>query len=260
VSCKITAEDIRESLRKKFTRPEWALFFEVGNGTGGNLRRWADALAMNMYPSRGLAIVGFEIKVSRTDLRKELEQPKKAEAVGCFCNQWYLVVPKGLINDTDIIPAAWGILEYNNGLLRQTKKPNELSCQPVTKEFVAAILRRDDEAYVKNIAQQVEKFSEQRISELRQHHKEILEKERESMRERHKQLLESIKSFEKISGIQISTYNGEELGKAVKIVQQIGTTGSYNTLEIVRRNMQSFLAVTDKVIQEQNIQLEEWHG
>lgn len=247
---KVTAEDIRESLRKKFTRPEWALFFEVGNGTAGNLKRWADALAMNMYPSRGLAIVGFEIKVSRNDLKKELEQPKKAEAVGCFCNQWYLVVPKGLINDTDIIPAAWGILEYNNGSLRQTKKPSELSCQPVTKEFMAAILRRDDEAYAKNIAQQVESISEQRINELRQFHEEQLEKERESMKERHKQLRESINEFEKISGIQINSYNGEELGKAVEIVQQLGKTGSYNLLNTVRRNMERFLTETEQIVQD----------
>lgn len=245
---KVTAEDIRESLRNKFTRPEWALFFEVGNGTGGNLRRWADAVAMNMYPSRGLAIVGFEIKVSRNDLKKELEQPKKAEAVGCFCNQWYLVVPKGLINDTDIIPAAWGILEYHEGKLRQSKKPSELDCQPITKSFMAAILRRDDEAYAKNIAKQVESLSEQRISELRQYHKEQLEKERESMSDRHKQLLKSISDFEKISGIRISTYNGEELGKAVQIVQQIGLTGSYNALDTVRHNMQRFLTDTEQII------------
>ncbi|SFM09656.1 hypothetical protein [Pelosinus propionicus] len=250
MSEKITAEDIRESLRKRFTRPEWALFFEVGNGTAGNLKRWADALAMNMYPSRGLAIVGFEIKVSRNDLKKELEQPKKAEAVGCFCNQWYLVVPKGLINGTDIIPAAWGILEYNNGSLRQTKKPSELSCQPITKEFVAAILRRDDEAHAKNIAQQVQSLSEQRITELRQRHEENLKAERERMSERHKQLWQSIKDFEKISGIRINSYNGEELGKAVEILQKIGITGSYSHLKAVRRNMEMFLTETEKIIQD----------
>jgi hypothetical protein len=250
MSDKVTAEEIRESLRKKFTRPEWALFFEVGNGTAGNLKRWADALAMNMYPSRGLAIVGFEIKVSRNDLKKELEQPKKAEAVGCFCNHWYLVVPKGLIKDTDIIPAAWGILEYNNGSLRQTKKPDKLSCQPITKEFVAAILRREDEAYAKNIAQQVESLSEQRITELRQKHEENLKAERERMSERHNALRESIKSFEEISGIPINTYNGENLGKAVKIVQQIGLTESYSLLGTVRRNMQQFLTDTEQIVQD----------
>ena len=250
MSIKVTAQDIRESLRKSFTRPEWALFFEVGNGTGSSLKRWADALAMNMYQSRGLAIVGFEIKVSRNDLKKELVQPNKAEAVGCFCNHWYLVVPKGLIKDTDIIPAAWGILEYSEGSLRQTQKPGKLICQPVTKEFVAAILRRDDEAYEKKIKQLATSLSEKKISEIEKCHEENLKKEREKMKERHKQLLESISAFEEISGIRISSYDGADLGKAVRIVQQIGITGSYSTLEIVRRNMQRFLTETDQIVQD----------
>lgn len=53
--------EVKSLLRARFCSPEWAIFFEVGDGTGSAQRRWADAVAMNMYPSRGL-----EIQVSKS--------------------------------------------------------------------------------------------------------------------------------------------------------------------------------------------------
>lgn len=61
-----TAE-IKAALRAKFCAPEWAIMFEVGDGTGASQSRWADAVAMNLWPSRGLQIHGFEIKAHRSD-------------------------------------------------------------------------------------------------------------------------------------------------------------------------------------------------
>ena len=234
MSKKVTAEKIYESLRKKFGRPEWALLFEVGNGTGDKLGRWADALAMNMYPSKGLAIVGFGIKVSRNDLIKELEHP--TEAVEMFCNQWYLVVPKGLIAKTDIIPTEWGVLEYNEETLRQTKKPSDLVCQPVTKEFLAAMLRRDEETY---------------SEEIKQLASVAIEIERKNATRKYTQLIEQVNNFESVSGIDINhCQDSRELGKAVRIVQELGIIGTHSLLDAVRSNMQNFLNETDKLIQE----------
>jgi len=248
---KVTAEDIREALKIKFSRPEWALFFEVGNGTGGNLKRWADAVSMNMYPSRGLAIVGFEIKVSRSDMQKELEQPKKAEEVGKFCNHWYLVVPKGLIQECDIIPDAWGILEYSEKGLRQTKKPKDLEAQPVTKAFVAAMLRRESESWDKKVAEEVYKRSRERIEMVEKNFEDQLKREQEQMEKRHKQLLNEVKNFETASGVRISSYtDGEELGKAVALIRKIGVTGTYSLINGIRRNMESFLKETSEIIQD----------
>lgn len=67
---------------------------------------------MNMWPSRGNYITGFEIKVSRSDLQRELKQGVKAESTSKYCDYWVLVTPKGLIPDNVIIPPTWGIMEY----------------------------------------------------------------------------------------------------------------------------------------------------
>ena len=69
MSEKVTAKVIRKALMDTYKEPEWYLGFEVGNSTGADCRRHADAVAINAYPSRGFEVRGFEIKVSRSDLQ-----------------------------------------------------------------------------------------------------------------------------------------------------------------------------------------------
>lgn len=139
------AQDIRDALSRKFCAPEYALFFEVGDATGGRARRWADALAMGLWPSRGLALQGFEIKVSRSDLKSELKNPAKAESIARYCRYWWLATPPGLVKD-DELPDGWGLYEVHPQGLRVVKAAPVLSEQPISPEFLAAILRRASEA------------------------------------------------------------------------------------------------------------------
>ncbi len=139
----MTESDIYEAIRAVHKPPEWACFRDVENATGHKGDRRADAVAMNLYPSRGLELRGFEIKVSRADLRRELDDPDKAEAVGRFCHTWWLVVPDGL-TDKDAIPAAWGIMEFSEKGLRTKRaaapRPSDEVVAP-TRLFVAALAR-----------------------------------------------------------------------------------------------------------------------
>ena len=117
---KISANDIKDALRQRYCQPEYELMFEVEGDQG----RRADAIAMNMWPSRGNYITGFEIKVSRSDLQRELKQGVKAESTSKYCDYWVLVTPKGLIPDNVIIPPTWGIMEYlDNKTLKFKQKP-----------------------------------------------------------------------------------------------------------------------------------------
>ncbi len=139
----LDTEGVREALRKKFHAPEWVTMEEVGNGTGANCKRHADMILFNMYPSRGLALVGIEIKVSRSDLKHELNIPQKAEEIAQYCNEWYLAVPKGLIRDDDIIPINWGILEIeSSGIVRKRKAAKWFEDKPIPKSFWAALMRK----------------------------------------------------------------------------------------------------------------------
>src|SRR5439155_1127329 len=54
----MTAPEVIAALRLKFSPPEWAFLEQCGNGTGAHCHRWADAVAMNLWPSLGLEIKG----------------------------------------------------------------------------------------------------------------------------------------------------------------------------------------------------------
>ena len=109
---KINALEVKNILRKKYPMPEYEIFFEVSSSTGNNTR-YADAVAFNTFSSRGYKITGFEIKVNRSDLLKELKSPEKAEEIFKYCDEWYLVVANGILKETDEVPDNWGIIEIN---------------------------------------------------------------------------------------------------------------------------------------------------
>jgi len=145
--------DLQAALQKRFSPPEHALFFEVAPGTGA-AARYADAVAMNLWPSRGLRISGFELKVDRRDWLRELKNPAKAEAIAKLCDEWWLVTTAGVVRDIDEIPTPWGWMELGgkkSKALRIKKKPEvrpgpELNGQVVLpRAFAASIIRRAHE-------------------------------------------------------------------------------------------------------------------
>jgi hypothetical protein len=58
---------------------------------------------MGLWPSRGLKLMGFEIKAGRGDWLGELRNPRKAESIARFCDQWWVVATQDVIL---LLPAA----------------------------------------------------------------------------------------------------------------------------------------------------------
>jgi hypothetical protein len=44
----------------------------------------ADAIARHLWPSQGLELIGFELKVSRSDWLREIKDPYKCESKKAF--------------------------------------------------------------------------------------------------------------------------------------------------------------------------------
>jgi len=88
----VTAAEILVSLQERFCGPQYAFLPAVRDRTGMGASRTADAMAMSLWPSRGLELFGFEIKVSRMDWLRELKAPEKSEELFGYCDRWYVVV------------------------------------------------------------------------------------------------------------------------------------------------------------------------
>lgn len=109
---------ILDALRRRHEEPRnglaraWIYVEEVRVSTGfSGSAQSIDAFALHTWPSKKYRRVAYEVKASRSDLRRELEQPWKCEAALGLSNQFYLVIPTGLLEGIRI-PDEWGIIEY----------------------------------------------------------------------------------------------------------------------------------------------------
>lgn len=210
---KVTANDIRKALREKYKDPDWFLGFEVGDATGLMVSRHADAIAINQYPSRRYEVRGFEIKVSKQDLKRELEESAKADALAKYCNYWFLVVPKGLTDDMQI-PEPWGIIEYKDGKLRQKKKA-EYAKNSIDFGFmcgfIRGIRRMNDNALADIVAR------EQKLTI------EHLDMEVRSKLYDYEKLQERLERLKKLTGIDLtSKYYTDEMDiKAMALAKRL---------------------------------------
>jgi hypothetical protein len=107
-----TEADMTHFLSKRYCAPHYAFLAQVRNGTGFQRRttRTADALAMSLWPSRGIHLNGFEIKVSLSDFRSEVKNPEKAEDIAQHCHFWWICAPNIKVAPLELMPANWGLL------------------------------------------------------------------------------------------------------------------------------------------------------
>lgn len=143
----MNAEDIRKALRTKYNdHRRYAVAEEVGLTTGFSHRR-LDMMVLDCYNSNGFRIDGFEIKVSTSDLRRELEDPEKHIAFFDVIDYYTLAVPHGVVDPLmEVIPARWGILIVNDdGSTRYKRRPLALedkkADRAIPRGFFASITR-----------------------------------------------------------------------------------------------------------------------
>lgn len=144
--------NVWNALRRRYKAPEWALFSQVHDKTGWAHRGSADSLALNLWPSRNLALLGFEIKTDRRDWQRELANPAKAERFAALCDEWWVVTTPDVILDETELPAGWGwLLLPKRGRVVAKNLKVKRAATPKTKQpelpraFVAALLRRANE-------------------------------------------------------------------------------------------------------------------
>lgn len=141
-----------DALEASFEEREFAFMRQVSNGTGFAARRHLDAIAMSLWPSRGLELLGFEVKCDRSDFRRELKQPEKADDVAKHLDRFYIVAPKDVV-PKDELPAAWGLYEIGEKTVRKAKEAMMIG-EPkaaVPRSFLAAVLRRSAESRRKEL-------------------------------------------------------------------------------------------------------------
>ena len=116
------AEDLVKLIRQKYSlnRPNGfqtrVVLEQVPDGTGMHLGHWIDVAVFDLWPSKGLLRSAFEIKVSRSDFIRELQNPLKHKwALECFHEFWF-VAPKDVIQIDELPPSIGWMCPRGNKL------------------------------------------------------------------------------------------------------------------------------------------------
>lgn len=131
----------------------WALLDEVANVAGWP-GGYADVIALHLWPSKA-TMLGYEIKASRTDLRREIDKltagEVKSERFSAYCSEWRLVVwdRRWVVGESAVagIPASWGLYAWNEDTqkldaLRKATSTGRADGRDYPLAFVAALVRR----------------------------------------------------------------------------------------------------------------------
>jgi len=217
-----TEQAIYKRLESRYPSPAYVLLPQVRNGTGFTKRaRTADAIAVSVWPSRGLYLTGFEIKVSRNDWRKELADPSKSVSIQKYCRYWYVVSPVDVV-PIDEVPDAWGLIYVHKKKTTVQKQAPKLDEQPPDMPFVCSVLRSASEAMVTRdeLRRHVDKATAHAAEAIEKaKHYDMMAYDLERLRER-------VCAFEEASGVSLkNNWSAGRIGEAVKVVQDVGLDG-----------------------------------
>jgi hypothetical protein len=252
----MTEGELFQALGVLYPAKSHALLPQVGNRTGANTSRHADAVAMGLWPSRGLVLEGFEIKCARGDWVRELAAPEKADAVCRWCDLWWVVVADREIVRAGELPPRWGLLAWDAkaGKLVKVTPAEQLVPEPLGRPFIAALLRglhgvatpeaqlkaADGAGYARGVAAGA-----------------VQEKARQGWAAQDlAELTAQIRAFELASGVDLRQlrWEGEKIGAAVRVVLEGRATQAADAAEYrlqeIRRTAADVIARVDRALAE----------
>jgi len=249
-------------LRVKYPEQQYALLSQVADATGAAQSRWADAIAFGLWPSRGLEIEGFEIKVSRSDWLSELNAPDKSAAIQKYCHRWWIVAGARDIVKPEELPKTWGlIIPRGSGLETKVAAPL-LKPKKVTRKFVVAVMRAHQyhqQGKRREILEELRREAQEsaRTWALHEAKRQIdeevvkLQRENQSLKmeiSRYKRMTEEYESLERMMGISIRNWNMRRILEGVaRSTLTHGVNELNSALNKVKDSIEAFEQIPEKL-------------
>jgi hypothetical protein len=232
----IRSGEIRQAMLKRWCAPEYAIMWEVAPATGHatGRTRYADAVIMSLWPSRGLDLHGVEIKISRADWRREAADPTKAERIAAYCDFWWVHVAPGVIQDLSEVPTAWGVRVFDGKAWRTLREATRTEAKVCDRGFLAALLRRADEVQRAGVREAADAM----IQADREAYEKRVAQAVESRTRHNTKAVAQVEAFEAASGLSLNEWTGTsdaaEIGRLVKAIRASGLQNSWDGLQHLR--------------------------
>jgi hypothetical protein len=133
----INARDILALLHRRHRAPRFFIGDQFSVG-----RTVADAVAIGL--NRPYMTVAYEIKVSRSDFKREIANPRKNKDLFEMVDEFYYVCPAALIDKKEVPPPAGLIYAWPSGLRTARRFDRTAFTLPrlISRELAAALMRR----------------------------------------------------------------------------------------------------------------------
>lgn len=135
---------IVELLKIRHPSPEWANFVELRAGTGYKNKGQFDFMTFQTWPSKGFRRIIYEIKVSRGDFVKELNNLEKRLPAEQIAHECWFAMPVGLVKP-DEVPEGWGLVEQIKNGMRAKKQAKQRNPKDLSEKFFMMLARRSAE-------------------------------------------------------------------------------------------------------------------
>ena len=137
----MTAEELVAMIYKKYQGDSHVVLEQVADGTGMNQHRWIDAAVFSLWPSKGLTRSAFEVKVTRGDFIRELQNPAKHQWVQECFHEFWIVAPSEVIVSLDELPPGAGFMYPRGGKLSIKKHCTRNPDPKLDENLLAACMR-----------------------------------------------------------------------------------------------------------------------
>lgn len=144
----------------------YACAAQVRSHAGFDVRRTADFVAMDLWPSSGLTLHGHEVKVSRSDWLRELKAPEKAAEFIPYMNCWWIVASDPRIVRPGELPDDWGLMVMRGIEVSVKKRAPKRDAKPMPPSRLAALLRAVSQTAAYRATRDAEKAAASRCRQL----------------------------------------------------------------------------------------------
>jgi hypothetical protein len=165
----MTTPELNEALHAHFIRPEDRID-QAGAGavyltevTAPNSNRRADAVHIGLWSSRGAGRIDVcELKISRSDFRRELDKPEKAEAWWPYCNAFWIVAPSVEVAPPEELPPGWGLMVpgARGRRFKKIVEPQEREAK-ITVPLLLTLLKSTETTRTNALQQQAKKLRQE---------------------------------------------------------------------------------------------------
>lgn len=234
------AGDVIDALHRKYCGPEWHLFTEVEVIHKDRRGARVDAIALNMWRSRGLEMHGFEIKCTRADFLTEMRNPAKAEGGMAHCDKWWLAVSSKDVAHPEEVPKGWGLMiPRGNSMVIKKQAVRREDMTPIETGLMMTFLKKALRLSIPDEQLVAMREEGRRLGQKKG--EERAEEKYKYKLEKYASLRESVSNFEKASGIKLDRWPWESLliGEAVQAMRQVGMESIIQRLEHIRDSAQS---------------------